>query len=82
MQYNAAMHRLTEQSFNKLLKLTSVRDGSATRDALYRHLVLGYSLKDAYEGAGIGQSTMSAAMARVAEADVDAKDYVSSLGNQ
>lgn len=79
MQYNARMHRLTEKSFEKLLKMTSVRQGSATRDALYRHLVLGYSLKDSYEGAGIGQSTMSAAMSRVAEADIDARDYVDSL---
>lgn len=79
MPYNAQMHRLTEQSFEKLLKLTSVRDGSATRDALYRHLVLGYSVKDAYEGAGISQSTMSAALRSLADKSADAKAYVDSL---
>lgn len=79
MPYNRKMERLTESQFTKLLKLTSVQKGSATCDALYRHLVLGYSLGEAQKAAGISQSTMSAGMKRLKTADIDSRDYVASL---
>ena len=73
------MERLTEEQFNNLLELTSIRPESATRVALFKHLVLGNDRKTAYETAGISQQAMSAALARLNETSDGAKLYVRSL---